>query len=86
MVKWLRKAAEQGDAKAQHLLGGAYGTGRGVRQDFIQAHMWLNLAASHFPSGETRDRSAKLRDNLAAHMPPAQTAEAQRLAREWKLK
>jgi TPR repeat protein len=86
MVKWFRKAAEQGDAASQHLLGAVYASGRGVPQDFIQAHMWFNLAASRYPSGETRDKVAKFRDKLAGHMTPAQIAEAQRLAREWKPK
>ena len=61
-----------------------YREGEGVPQDFIQAHMWLNLAASRFPSGETRNKSARLRDNIAAYMTLAQIAEAQRLARNWK--
>ena len=55
--------------------------GRGVPQDFVQAHMWDNLAAAH---GETR--SAEARDALAQRMTPAQIAEAQKLAREWKAK
>ncbi len=62
-----------------------YERGRGVPQDFIQAHMWFNLAASR-SSGETRDKSAEIRDFLAARMTPDQIAEAQRLAREWKPK
>ena len=84
-VKWSHKAAEQGDADAQSLLGAMYERGRGVPQDFIQAHMWFNLAASR-SSGETRDKSAEIRDFLAARMTPDQIAEAQRLAREWKPK
>jgi hypothetical protein len=53
----------------------------GVPQDYVQAHMWLNLAAAH-------DDEVKLatvaRDELAAKMTPDQIAEAQRMAREWK--
>lgn len=58
-----------------------YAQGRGVLQDFIQAHMWYNLSAAQ---GE--QRAAEARDALAKQMTPAQIAEAQRLAREWKPK
>ena len=32
-VAWYRRAAEQGDARAQYNLGGMYRKGRGVPQD-----------------------------------------------------
>jgi hypothetical protein len=51
--------------------------------------MWLNLAASRYPASKAklRDSAVKVRDGLAADlMTPAQIAEAQRLAREWKPK
>jgi hypothetical protein len=47
--------------------------------------VWVNLAAST-PQGETNERYAKLRKLIAEEMTPAQIAEAQRLAREWKPK
>jgi len=78
---WFSQAAEQQDALAFAKLGLMYAQGRGVLQDFIQAHMWYNLSAAH---GE--NRSAEARDALAQRMTPAQIAEAQRLAREWKPK
>jgi uncharacterized protein len=57
-----------------------YNLGRGVPQDYILAHMWFNLAA-------VSDKAAvELRRGLAAQMTPAQIAEAQKLAREWKPK
>jgi TPR repeat protein len=78
---WFSQAAEQGDALAFAKLGSMYTKGHGVLQDYIQAHMWYNLSAAH---GEKR--SAEARDALAQQMTPAQIAEAQRLAREWKPK
>ena len=39
-------AAEQGSADAQFSLGVMYTNGRGVPQDYVQAHKWLNLAVS----------------------------------------
>jgi TPR repeat protein len=88
MVKSYRRAAEQGVAEAQHNLGHMYRVGLGVPQDYVQAHMWFNLAASRFPASEreNRERAVKNRDIVASKMTPDQIAEAQRLAREWKPK
>ncbi len=71
---------------AQYNLGVMYDIGRGVPQDYAQAHMWLNLAASRFPPGKDRDNAVKNRDIVAEKMTPAQISEAQKLAREWKPK
>ena len=60
-----------------------YAEGRGVPQDYVQAHMWTNLAASRMTAGEGRERAVENRDALAGQMTPAQRADAQRLAREW---
>jgi uncharacterized protein len=78
-VFWFSRAAEQGDVLAFAKLGWMYAQGRGVLQDFIQAYMWYNLSAAQ---GE--QRAAEARDALATQMTPAQIAEAQQLAREWK--
>jgi hypothetical protein len=56
-----------------------------VPQDYVQAHMWFNLAASRAPASE-RDEAIKMRNIAASRMTPAQIAEAQKLAREWKPK
>jgi uncharacterized protein len=80
-VSWFRKAAEQGDTQTQVSLGFRYLNGQGVPQDYALAHMWFNLAAA---SGDKT--AAEARDMVAAQMTPAQIAEAQKLAREWKPK
>ena len=80
-VKWYRKAAEQGVAEAQSNLGLMYDNGRGVLQDYVRAHMWYNLAAAQGNKPATKNR-----DLLAKRMTPAQIAEAQKLAREWRPK
>ncbi len=79
-----RPLAKQGNADAQYNLGQMYRYGYGVPQDYVQAHMWYNLAASRFPPGEYRDNAVKNRDIVAMRMTPAQKSEAQKLAREWK--
>ena len=43
--KLLRKAAEQGDAQAQHNLASLYCGGYGVTQDYSEAIKWYKKAA-----------------------------------------
>jgi clan AA aspartic protease (TIGR02281 family) len=80
-TKWYRKAAEQGNAGAQVNLGAAYARGEGVPQDYVQAYMWLNLAAAQFTDKKHRDLAVKFRGGVASKMTSAQLAEAQRLTR-----
>ncbi|MBP2679069.1 MAG: hypothetical protein H6Q82_2134, partial [Deltaproteobacteria bacterium] len=60
----------------------------GVLQDYVLAHKWFNLAASRYPASEidARKKAIHNRDLVASKMTPAQIAEAQKLAREWKPK
>jgi hypothetical protein len=44
-VKWYRKAAEQGNANAQHGLGVMYHNGFGVERDDNEATKWFRKAA-----------------------------------------
>ena len=67
----------------QFFLGVMYGTSEGVPQDYVQAHMWLNLAASR-RTGEDRETSVSVRDLIAEELTPDDLSEAQRLAREWE--
>jgi TPR repeat protein len=85
--RWYRKAAEQEDADAQFNLGMMYAAEHGVPQDYVQSHMWLNLAASR-GGGDDQKKFAHERDSLARKMTAQQVAEAQRLAlaRAWKPK
>ena len=61
-AKWLRKAADQELAQAQHDLGVMYADGHGVPQDYVEAHMWWNLAAAqgNDEAREKRDIVAKM--------------------------
>jgi hypothetical protein len=82
-------AATKGHALAMYSLGLIY-QGKISREtlpdtDYVQAHMWYNLAASRLPPGRERDLAVKDRDFLARYrLTPEQLAEAQRLAREWQ--
>lgn len=79
-VKYFRQSAEQGNRLAQYNLGHMYEKGQGVSPDEVQALMWYNLAAVQ---GETKAKAA--RNRITIWMTPAQIAEAQRLAREFKI-
>jgi TPR repeat protein len=78
-VEWYKRAAEQGDAKAQGNLGVAYLNGLGVPQDFVTALMWSNLAAA-----QGRESAKKNKEILEKRMTAKQIAEAQRRSSEWK--
>ncbi len=80
-VRLFRKDADQGDTYAQYNLGLIYTVGSGVPQDYVLAHVWLNLAASQGDKAATSPREL-----VSAKMTPAQIAEAQKLARELKPK
>jgi TPR repeat protein len=76
-VKWFRKAAEQGNAVAQNILGAMYARGDGVPKDLVQAHAWHNIA------GAAGLKQAKeLLEILEELMTSEQKAEAMKLARE----
>ncbi len=66
----------QGDSENLYKLGLIYSTGQDV--DFVQAHMWFNLAASR-----GSEAAKESRRDLAEMMSKDLIAEAQRRAREW---
>ena len=72
------KVAEQGQAKSQYSLGVMYEKGQGVIQDYIIAHMWLNIASSNGSK-----QAQKKRKEIEVKMSTNQISEAQKLAREW---
>ena len=76
-----KSLAETGAAEAQNILGVMYDKGQGVPQDYVQAYMWLTLAAA-----QGVKQAPEARDRLARQMSSAQIEEAQQLAHEWKPK
>ena len=69
--------AEQGDAKAQFVLGVMYFEGQGDLQDYVTAHMWANIAAVN-----GNKIAPKLRNAIAKEMSPAQIHAAQKRAKD----
>lgn len=45
-IKWFRKAAEQGNAQGQNMLGQLYAKGEGVEKDLTTAVEWLQKSAA----------------------------------------
>ncbi len=78
---WFERAARQGDAWGQRNLGLLLRDGSGVARDPIRAHAWLNLASA---ADKPHPNAAQEREALAEALDRAQSADAQRLAREWK--
>ena len=74
LAQW-RYAADAGDDRAMLALGRLYVQGLGASQDFVEAHKWLNLAASRSSAAAAGERDA-----LSARMTPQQMATAQERA------
>jgi TPR repeat protein len=81
-VNWTRKAAEQGYAPAENSYGLCFAKGRGVPQNYLEAYKWFNLSAAQ---GGEHNNEARINLSMAERaMTPAQIAEGQKLAREFK--
>ena len=78
VAQW-RAAAKANDSRAMLGLGRAHIWGLGVRQDYVEAHKWLDLAA-----GRGNATAAARRDALAIDMTAREREEARRLARAWR--
>lgn len=81
---WFDRAAAQGFPDAQVELGILYGTGRGLPKDMVTAYKWLTLGQTYARTTAVRAKAAQSLGRLSKGMTPAQIAEAQRQAREWK--
>ena len=81
-AEWLRKAADQGERRAQFMLATMHFTGDGVSRDYVEAYKWASLAAARAQS-EDRKQFADARDAFAQVMTPDQIGAAQKRTREW---
>lgn len=79
-VEVYTRLAEDGQPEALYSLGLAYATGQGVRVDLVSAHKWFNLAAMSGVKEALAERA-----ELAREMSADEIAEAQRMARAWRL-
>ncbi len=74
-AKSYRKAAEQGQARAQNNLGLKYAKGEGVPEDYVRSLAWFNLAAA-----QGNENAKKARGIIRQAMTAGQIAEAQELS------
>ncbi len=78
-ARWVSASATQGYALAMSNFGTRCAAGNGVAKDDRRAYFWLTLAYLH------GDRSAeKLRAAEAAKLTPAEVADQDRAAQNWK--
>jgi S1-C subfamily serine protease len=74
-ARWCLRAAKQGEADAQYIIGGCYHLGLGVPDDYVEAYKWANLA-----SAQNIVKAQELRAKLVELMTPEMIGEAQRRA------
>ena len=75
---WLHDTANSGDPAVQRELGLMYSSGVGTLQDFVRAHLWLNLAAALGNANAAADRT-RVEDRMST----AELQEARDRAAAW---
>ncbi|MFO7878301.1 MAG: peptidoglycan-binding protein [Desulfovermiculus sp.] len=78
-INEFKPLAQEGNPKAQYILGSMYANGQGVLQDYVQAHAWLNLAAA-----QGHEKASLYRNEIAQKMNSNQVAQAQQLATQFQ--
>jgi TPR repeat protein len=81
-AQWYRKAADQGDVTAQGILGVLYSYGQGVKQDYMEAYFWLDLAAA--VAGPEQARYAANRQMVGTHITTDDLDVLQERVAKWK--
>jgi TPR repeat protein len=79
-IRLFRPLAEQGNAKAQNILGVMFHRGQGVPRNAARAHMWFSFAAARGDANaksELREVSRTMtREEISQAEAMAQTCEA----------
>ena len=83
---WYRRAAERGDVDAQLNIGLMHARGIGVKQSFLKAFKWFELAVIYSPNSEFRDKAFFNRENAASMLDRKEIEKAERWASTWKPK
>ena len=78
-AEWFQRAAEQGDAEAQFLLGRMHYDGNSLSIDNVTAYMWFDIAA-----GNGLRAGVRYRDGIAKKMTDDEVATARQRANEWR--
>lgn len=81
-MTWFKKAARKSDSHSMFMIALMYEKGIGVPQDYIEAHAWMNLAASK--EELIPEFSRDQRESIARKMTATQIAQAQARAKVLK--
>jgi uncharacterized protein len=76
IIKWMKRAANQGYSAAQAKLAELYSNGQFVEVDLVQAYFWFNLAAA-----EGDELARQRRDALEGQISPQQISQGQKMSR-----
>jgi TPR repeat protein len=95
-LKWVRRAAEQGNADAQFYLCGLYLSDGIVPHNYVESYKWFLLGTASNDSAKkdaiknglvkNASDSSDAKKALLELMTPAQVADAEHLATEWRAK
>lgn len=77
--RWLRRAAEQGDATAQYNLGVMYYKGQGVAQSDKETYIWYSIAAGNGMKEAEQPRNIAAKLLSASSLEAAQAESVRRL-------
>jgi TPR repeat protein len=83
-AKWYRKAAEQGNARAQFKLADLYYYGAGVKQDYSEAYFWVLLFQRYRNPRDLPMLVSLKPDQPEKHLTPDQKAAVEKRVQEWK--
>ncbi len=79
---WYRKAADQGDPRAQGTLGMLYSLGQGVPRSDPDAYFWLDLAAS--VDSPNQAQYIANRQNVGTRITTDELADVEDREAQWK--
>lgn len=77
-AEWYRKSAELGNPASQLRIADLYATGKGVKQDLVEAYVWIAIAGSLSHPGALDELQV-----LTPKMKEADVMKAQSRARRW---
>jgi TPR repeat protein len=77
-AEWYRKSAEQGNPASQLRLADLYANGKGVKQDLVEAYVWIAIAGSLGNPDALNELQI-----LAPKMKEADVLKAQSRAQQW---
>src|SRR5579872_1090812 len=82
-MKWLRRAAEHGQPRAQMRLAELYAAGPAAGRNYGRSCQWF-IVAMHGLDGVHRQRAQNGYDNASGQLTTTQILAARRRARDWE--